>query len=152
MASRATVTTAASLVVAGAAIAVTVLALLGRAEAEDRERAADEQAQEAVERSQGGDPAAGLLGAEPLSDREEELRAYFRHDVLSVVNLVQTAVISAACDAAILGQDVSAEAIEESVVSRTERPEIVELPDDEWRALLNPEYVEEELVDCRGGF
>lgn len=145
-------TTVVSLVVVLAALGVTVLALLGRADAQDREQEAVAQEQAALERSQAPDPTAGLLGTPSLSDRESELRAYFRHDVLSAVNLVDTAIFSAACEDGITGQDRTPQEILDEVASSTDRPELVALPDDEWRALLSTDGLAEEQASCARGF
>lgn len=141
-----------SVVVALAAIGVTVVALLGRADAHDREQVAVAQTRDALLESEVRTPAPDLLGAPSLSDREEELRAYFHADVLAAVNLVQTAVFSAACDSGIARDGRTPDEILEEVASSTDRPELVALRDDEWRALLTTDGLAEEQARCAEGF
>src|SRR4051794_18443137 len=95
---------AVSLLVTVACLGVTVVALRGASEAEDREQAAAERAQEAIDRSPGHGSLAAHLADPAASAREAALRAYFDPAVLSALTRVGSAAFTAACAPANAGR------------------------------------------------
>lgn len=134
-----------------AAIGVTVLATLGRSDAQEREQAAVEREAAAAKRMPGVGEIAERLADPAASAREEALRAYFGNDVLVAVVRVATFAITSACDAAASGEADTAQEVIDDLATSADLPALVALPDDEWRAFLGTDLVEQELTRCAAG-